>query len=52
MVQSFLGDPDWAAKLSSDDLRVRSPLIHTHLNPFGRFQVDLDWRINFERTSA
>ena len=52
MVQSVLGDPDWADRLSSDDLRGLSPLIYTHINPYGRFEVDLDRRIDFERRAA
>ena len=40
MVQSVLADPDWVARLSSDDLRGLSPLIYTHINPYGRFEVD------------
>ena len=34
----------WAARLSSDDLRGLSPLIYTHSNPHGRFEVDVDRR--------
>ena len=52
MVQSVLADPDWASRLSSDDLRGLSPLIYTHINPYGRFEVDLDRRIDFERKAA
>ena len=52
MVQSVLADPDWAARLSSDDLRGLSPLIYTHINPYGRFEVDPDRRIDFERRAA
>ena len=44
--------PGWAARLSSDDLRVLSPLIYTHINPYGRFEVDLARRIDFERKAA
>ena len=51
-VLSIPGDPGWAARLSSDDLRVLSPLIYTHINPYGRFEVDLARRIDFERKAA
>ena len=27
-------------------------LIYTHINPYGRFDVDLDRRIDFERKAA
>ena len=51
-VQSVLGDPGWAARLSSDDFRVLSPLIYTYINPYGGFEVDLARRIDFERKAA
>ena len=51
-VLSILGDAGWAARLSSYAWRVRSPFIYTHLNPYGRFEVDLDRRIAFERRAA
>ena len=41
---SILDDPGWAARLSPDDLRGLSPLICTHINPYGR--------IDFERKAA
>jgi TnpA family transposase len=52
MVQSVLSDTDWAARLSDHDYRGLSPLIYSHINPYGRFEVDLDKRINFEATAA
>ena len=38
LVQSVLGDPGWAARLSSDDLRGLSPLIYTYISPYGGFE--------------
>ena len=29
-----------------------SPLIYLHINPYGRFEVDLEKRIDFERMAA
>ena len=52
LVLSILGAPGWAAGLSSDDRRVLSPLIYTQINSDGRFEVDLDRRIDFERRVA
>ena len=52
MVQSILANPEWAAKLTPEDYRGLSPLIYSHINPYGRFDVDLDKRINFERMAA
>lgn len=40
------------AGLSPEDYRSLSPLIYLHINPYGRFEVDLDKRIDFERMVA
>ena len=52
MVQSVLRNPDVVARLSPEDYRGLSPLIYLHINPYGRFEVDLDKRIDFERLAA
>ena len=52
MVQSILNEPGWADRLSSEDLRGLSPLFYMYINPYGRFELDLDERIDFERKAA
>lgn len=52
MVQSVLSDAGWAARLSDHDYRGLSPLIYAHINPYGRFEVNLDERIDFDATAA
>ena len=52
MVQSVLHNPDVVARLSPEDYRGLSPLIYLHINPYGRFEVDLDKRIDFGRMAA
>lgn len=52
MVQSILRNPDMVARLSAEDYRGLSPLIYLHINPYGRFEVDLDKRIDFEPLAA
>ena len=52
MVQSILAGPAWAGRLSSEDMRGLSPLLYLHINPYGRFELDLDERIDFERRAA
>ena len=42
MVQSILACPAWAGRLSSEDMRGLSPLLYLHINPYGRFELDLD----------
>ena len=51
MIQSVLSDPGWAARLSKRDYHGLSPLIY-HINPYGRFDVDLKKRIDFEAIAA
>ncbi|OBY26935.1 Tn3 family transposase [Leisingera sp. JC1] len=52
MVQSVLAGPTWADHLSERDYRGLSPLIYSHINPYGRFDVDLGKRIDFEAMAA
>ncbi|MDH3664302.1 MAG: transposase, partial [Alphaproteobacteria bacterium] len=52
MVQSVLRDPVWEARLSPEDYRGLTPLIYAHINPYGRYDVDLDARIDFDRLAA
>jgi hypothetical protein len=52
MVQSVLRNPDVVARLSPEGYRGLSPLIYLHINPYGRFEVDLDKRIDFEQMAA
>jgi hypothetical protein len=52
MVQSVLSDPHCTARLSTEDYRGLTPLIYAHINPYGRFDVDLDKRINFDQRFA
>ena len=52
MMQSVLAEPDWAARLSAVDHRGLSPLIYSHVNPYGRFDLDLETRIDFDRRAA
>lgn len=52
MVQSVLSEPSWANRLSDRDYRGLTPLIYSHINPYGRFDVDLDKRIDFGTQAA
>nr|WP_245420013.1 transposase [Phyllobacterium salinisoli] len=42
MLQSVLGDPAWAARMTPEDHRGLTPLRYAHVNPYGRFEIDLD----------
>ena len=50
--QSVLSDPKWAAKMTTEDHRGITPLIYAHVNPYGRFEVDMNKRMDFQSLRA
>lgn len=42
LVQEVLAEPKWADKLTEADRRGLSPLFWTHVNPYGRFELDMN----------
>ncbi|SFL25837.1 Tn3 transposase DDE domain-containing protein [Pseudovibrio ascidiaceicola] len=52
IVQSVLSDPVWAGRLAAEDYRSLTPLIYSHINPYGRFELDLEQRIDFDSRLA
>ena len=45
LIQEILSDPYWRNKLTPEDYRALSPLIHSHFNPYGTFLLDLAKRL-------
>ncbi|MGH8809774.1 MAG: Tn3 family transposase, partial [Noviherbaspirillum sp.] len=45
MIQSVLTDPAWRRRLKAEDYRALTPLIYTHVNPYGRFDLDMGHRL-------
>jgi TnpA family transposase len=45
MLQQVLGQPHWAGRLSVRDLDALTPLIWEHVNPYGRFELDMEARL-------
>ncbi len=45
IIQEILSDPAWADKLTPEDKRALTPLIHAHINPYGLFPLDLYKRL-------
>jgi len=41
MLQQILEQPEWAHKLTPRDFAALTPLIWEHVNPYGRFELDL-----------
>nr|WP_244662199.1 Tn3 family transposase [Mesorhizobium huakuii] len=52
MLQTVLVEPKWAARMAPEDYRGLTPLIYSHVNPYGRFDLDLNSRIDFDRLAA
>ncbi len=45
MLQQVLARPHCAGRLNARDLHALTPLIWEHVNPYGRFDLDMDTRI-------
>lgn len=45
MLQQILARPQWPEKLTARDLRALTPLIWEHVNPYGRFELDMEARL-------
>jgi len=51
MIEQVLGDPQWQQLLQAEDMRGLTPLIYSHINPYGTFQLDLSKRLNLEQVA-
>ena len=45
MIQQVLAEPAWQGRLNANDLRGLTPLIYSHVNPYGSFRLDLGSRL-------
>jgi TnpA family transposase len=52
MMQSVLSESKWADRMTVEDYRGMTPLIYGHINPYGRFDVNLNSRIDFDRKAV
>ena len=46
MLQHVLKESGWIDKLTIEDKRAITPLLHEHINPYGLFLIDLSTRLN------
>ncbi len=46
MYQSMLSQPEWHDRLGPEDFRGITPLIYGHVNPYGRFDLNLETRLS------
>jgi TnpA family transposase len=45
MIQKLLAPPHWPGKLTPRDYAALTPLIWEHVNPYGRFDLDMNTRL-------
>lgn len=45
MLQQVFEESNWLAKVTLEDKRAITPLLHEHINPYGEFKVDLYKRL-------
>jgi hypothetical protein len=48
LIQQILGQPDWQNRPENEDLRALSPLIYAHVNPYGRFELNMETRLQID----
>jgi len=48
MIQQVLSQPTWQKQMTTEDLRALTPLIYSHVNPYGSFRLDLTERLPIE----
>jgi hypothetical protein len=42
MIEQVLAETAWQIRLNANDRRGLTPLIYSHVNPYGSFQLDLN----------
>jgi hypothetical protein len=45
MIQKMLTEKSWAERLQREDLRALTPLIYSHVNPYGVFELNMGKRL-------
>ena len=46
LLQEILSEPGWSERMTEEDRRALSPLFWAHVNPYGRFVLDMDSRLD------
>jgi hypothetical protein len=52
LIQRVLDDPVWEKRLTAEDRRALSALFWSHVNPYGRFRLDMGKRLDLDATAA
>lgn len=48
LVQNVLTEPAWLSRMQRDDLRGLTPFFYGHITPYGKFQLNMEERLNNE----
>ena len=49
MMQRILSEPQWRERLHVEDLRALTPLVYSHVTPYGTFLLDMSKRLEIEQ---
>ncbi len=49
MIQQILSEPEWQERLQPEDLRALTPLVYSHVTPYGTFKLDMNKRLTIEK---
>ena len=52
LLQVILAEPEWASRMTDADRRALTPLFWTHVNLYGRFDLDMDKRLYLDQALA
>ena len=52
MIQNVLADEEWMDRMAEEDFRALTPLIHSHINPYGSFELDMAKRLPLDEPVA
>jgi hypothetical protein len=52
LVERVLSEPPWASRLTDADRRALTPVFWTHVNPYGKFTLDMDSQLDLDPPAA
>lgn len=52
LLQGILSREKWQKRLTDADRRALSPLFWTHMNPYGRFELDMNSHLELSAAAA
>ncbi|MBD3557519.1 Tn3 family transposase [Planktothrix sp. FACHB-1355] len=51
MIQQILSEPEWQERLQPEDYHALTPLIYSHVTPYGTFKLDMNKRLVIEKVA-